>query len=368
MNVDRISTRIYVCSALTRVHRETYVSSDPAGTQLGPKRYGAELIEFSSETAFRPREAQLDDADLRIIDTLVRDGRTNARSMVDVAGLTEETVAARIRSMIERNIIGITAIFDWHAAGYHWEVWLAVECEAGSIRPVMKALAELDEVISVYTVFGPVDLVVQVLCTDRVALLAFLSGTLTQVTGVRQADVMVSLDTAKYFHQFAWVPVEPRPLQFPNPVVELSDLDLAIIDSVVRNGRTSNREIGRELGVADGTIRAHIRRLEGAGVLRICAQVHPARSGMISARAFVGISVQGADTTSIAVELAHIAEIVTISITAGRYELWCYVLAQNRRRLVEIVSEHIRPLKGVHTSETWEVIDSEKHVSHWARW
>src|SRR5438105_5019473 len=44
----------------------------------GPKRYGAEPVEFSREEAFRPRGgAKLDDADMRIIDMLVRDGRTN---------------------------------------------------------------------------------------------------------------------------------------------------------------------------------------------------------------------------------------------------------------------------------------------------
>ena len=179
---------------------------------------------------------------------------------------------------------------------------------------------------------------------------------------------MLSLDTVKYFHQFAWVPVEPQPLHFPDPVVQLSDVDRLIIDALVRNGRTSNREIGRDLGIADGTVRAHVRRLQGAGLLRICAQVHPARSGMIHARAFVGISVQGVNTAHVATALAQIAEIVTISITAGRYELFCYLLARSRARLIEIVAEHIRPMKGVQSSETWEVIDSGKHISHWARW
>ena len=205
----------------------------------------------------------------------VRDGRTNARAMVDIAGLTEETVAARIRSMLERNIIGITAIFDWNAAGYHWDAWLAVDCEGGPIAPVVKALAELDEVATIFTVFGPVDLVVHVLCTDREALLGFLTGKLTQVDGIRSGGVMLALDTVKYIHQFAWVPVDPQPIHFPDPIVDLSELDLSIIDALVVNGRTSNREIGRYLGVADGTVRAHLRRLEDAGILRICAQVHP---------------------------------------------------------------------------------------------
>ena len=138
--------------------------------------------------------------------------------------------------------------------------------------------------------------------------------------------------------------------------------------AVVRNGRTSNREIGRELGVADGTVRSHLRRLEDAGLLRICAQVHPARSGMIRARGFVGISVQGADTTELATELAKIAEVVTISLTAGRFDLLCYVLASRRSTLIDIVANRVRMLKGVAGTETWEVIDGAKHISHWARW
>ncbi len=345
------------------------VRNDHDGPGHGPKRYGAERVEFSNESAFRPgRGSQLDDADLRIIDTLVDDGRTTARSMVGLAGLTEETVASRIRSLIERDIIGITSIVDWYAAGFHWDAWLAIECQAGPITPVIEDLAQLDEVASIYTVFGPVDLVVHVLCTDRAAMLTFLSGTLTQIEGIRSTDVMLCLDTVKYFHQFAWVPVEQRPLKFPNPVVDLSELDLAIVDAVVRNGRTSNREIGRELGVADGTIRTHLRRLEEAGLLRICAQVHPARSGMVHARAFVGVSIGGMATADVATELAGIAEIVTISTTAGRYDLFCYLLASNRSRLIEIVSEHIRPMKGVQSCETWEVIDAGKHIGHWARW
>ena len=91
--------------------------------------------------------------------------------MVDITGLTEETVAARIRSMLERGIIGITAIFDWNVAGYHWGTcgsrWSA---KPATSAPVVAALAKLDEVATIFTVFGPVDLVVHVLCTDRARL------------------------------------------------------------------------------------------------------------------------------------------------------------------------------------------------------
>ena len=345
------------------------MSDAGAGGIFGPKRYGAHQVQFASEEAFRPaRTVQLDEADLRIIDRLVQDGRANARSMTSLTGLTEETVASRMRSLMDRGIIGITAIFDWHAAGYHWDLFLAVECEAGPVGPVVERLAKLDEITSIYTVFGSVDLVCHVLLHDREAMLRFLSSTLTQVEGIRKVDVLVVLDTVKYFHQFAWVPLDDVVIEFPEPIVELSELDLDIIGMLLHNGRTSNREIGRQLGVADGTVRMHVSRLQEAGLVRVCAQVHPARSGMVNARAHVGISVQGGDTAEVATMLAGVPEIVTISMTSGRYELLCYVLARSRTRLIEVVAEEIRPLTGVRATETWEVIDGPKHISHWARW
>ena len=348
--------------------RKRQQTSDAHRTR-GPKYYGAELAELMGETAFPPRRrAGLDEADMRIIDMLVRDGRTNNRSLVDVTGLTEETVAARIRSLIERHIIGITAIFDWSAAGYEWDLYLAVECGANRVGSTASALSELEEVVGVYSVLGPVDLVAHVLCRDRAAVLEFVATKAARVDGIRNMDVMMALDTVKFFQQFTWVPLEPHPVRLIDPVVPLAQLDFDIIDHLVENGRKSNREISRALGVADGTVRSHLKKMEDAGLLHVRAQVHPARSGMIGARAFVGVSLLGVDVRERAAELADIPEIVIISITTNRFDLFCYVLAKNTSRLLEIVSDIIRPMEGVKRTETWQLTAGYKHVSHWARW
>src|SRR5437764_13848263 len=113
----------------------------------GPARYCVAPVRLEREPAFTPGpESGLDIADLKIIDILLEDGRANNRSMTARVGLTEETVAARIRSMIDREIIGITAIFDWEAAGYGVDLWLRIECDH-DIAPVAKALAALEDVI-----------------------------------------------------------------------------------------------------------------------------------------------------------------------------------------------------------------------------
>ena len=49
-------------------------------------------------------------------------------------GLTEATVAARVRRLAERGVLDITTVFDREAAGYALDVWLAVEIDESPVR------------------------------------------------------------------------------------------------------------------------------------------------------------------------------------------------------------------------------------------
>ena len=339
-----------------------------AVVMAGPQRYQTGLAAFAADRRLEAlASANLDEADVRIIDALLADGRAKARSMTVITGLTEETVAARLRSLLDRHVIGVSAVFDWKAAGFSWDLFVSVKAAGGLVDAVIDELARRDEVISVFGVFGPVDLVAHVLCRNREDMLEFLSNTLTRVDGIRAADVMPSLDTVKYVHQFARVPLDDASPRLPAPVVELSSLDHRIIDAVVHNGRASHREIGRDLGVADGTIRTRLRRLVSARLLKICAQVDPVTSGMIEVRAFIGIAVQGANVADVASQLALLPKVLTISITTGRFDLFCYAVASSRAQLIELVAEKIRPTLGVRAVETWEVIDVPKYDGRWSR-
>ena len=339
-----------------------------SAVRRGPARYGAARLVFADEEALRPgQRSLLDTADLRIIDALVADGRANARAMAVTTGLSEETVADRMRGLIERNIIGISAILDWRAAGFQWDLFLAIKVASGA-SVVVDELAVHDEVVTIYEVFGPVDVVAHVLCRDQASMLDFLSTTVPRVDGISSVEVLLALDTVKYFHQFARVPVIGPPPPLPEPVIDLTPVDFGIIEALMLNGRAAHREVARTLGVADGTIRTRLRRLISAGLLRIGAQVHPSNSGMIGAQAIVGICVQGADRALVAHRLACLSEVITISVTTGRFDLLCYVVARTRGELIDHVATEIRLINGVSAVETWEITNVRKHVGRWARW
>lgn len=315
----------------------------------------------------RREPVTLDEADRRIIELLIADGRASNRSLAAEVGLTEATVAARLRRLVDQRVLGVSAIFDWEAAGYGWDLWLAVAVEGRPPKEVGADIARLPWVHSVGVVFGPFDLVVHVLTPRREDVVEFLTDRISATVGVRDFTVDVTLAWVKYEMNAAALPLDVGDLSFPAPVVSLDTLDQAAIAALARDGRQSNREIARQLGVSDGTIRGRLRRLEEAGMLRITAQTDSWRTGMVSSWAFVGIKTEGANARLLGEKLAAVPEIDFVALTAGRHDLFVHISAPSRGRLVDLVVNELRAGAGIRSTETWEVVASVVHDYRWVR-
>jgi DNA-binding Lrp family transcriptional regulator len=307
----------------------------------------------------------LDVADQRIIELLAADGRASNRFLAAEVGLTEATVAARLRRLVGQRVLGVTAVFDWEAAGYHWDLWLSVAIEGRALRDVAREVAGLPYVHSASLVFGPFDLVVHVVAPRRGDVVDLLTENVAAVPGVRHVTADVTLAWLKYTMNWAAVSDAPARLEFPDPVVELDPLDHEIVAALARDGRQSNREIGRQLDVSDGTIRTRLQRLEEAGMLRITAQVDPYRVGTTGAGAFVGIQTDGSNTRAIAEKLATGPEISLMAVTTGRHHLFVHAASVSRARLSDLVVDEMRRLPGIRSTETWEVVATIAHDSRW---
>jgi DNA-binding Lrp family transcriptional regulator len=329
---------------------------------MSPRADGREVLSVDRPADIAARTAgpgvRLDDADLRIIQLLTAQGRLSNRALAGEIGLTEATIAARIRSLVGRGVLGVTATIDWYAAGFHWDAWIDVEVQGRSVHDVARDLAGLDGVHSVQVVFGPVDLVVHALLRDHEEAIEFIGSRISQVPGVWRFRPNVTLETLKYVVEFARLPVRRSPLIFPAPVVPLDDLDNQIISALVVDGRQSNREIARNLDVSEGTVRMRLRRLEESGLLRIAGQSDPYLIGAARAWAFIGVDVSSGNARATAERLVEMAEVAIVAMTAGRHDLFVLVITTSRSRLVSLVVDEIRSLPDVQATETWEVVQT----------
>src|SRR5512138_699965 len=89
------------------------------------------------------RRPPIDDIDRSLIELLTENGRFSNRALASKVGLSEPTVGARLRSLAERRVLGVTASLDWVAAGYCWDAWLEIAVEERSPREVAVELARL---------------------------------------------------------------------------------------------------------------------------------------------------------------------------------------------------------------------------------
>lgn len=315
----------------------------------------------------RPSKPALDESDRRIVELLTEDGRVSNRGIAASIGRSEATVAARIRELQSQRILGVSVLLDWAAAGYQWDLTVRILVRGRQVDEVAEDLAGLRYVHWVMVVFGGADVVLHVQAPTRSAVVSLLTEELASIDGVADFSATVNLETLKYDVQFARLPIRPTALEFPDPVVELDETDRALVEALMIDGRRSNRDLARSIGVSEGTIRARLARLENAGILRICAQTDPYRTGLVSAWAYVAIDVTGASARQVAELLRQMPEVLILNVCSGPSVLSAFVVAESRAALVDDVLERIRAIPDISGTTVTEVSRTIKLDYHWAR-
>src|SRR5687767_8112537 len=111
--------------------------------------------------------------------------------------------------------------------------------------------------------------------------------------------------------------------------IPLDELDLKIIDRLSREARVSNREIGREFGLTEGTIRSRLKRLLDNKVIRVAAVTNANRlRNPILAYLWIEADTSR-DIHPLAERLASLPEITFVSTMLGRADVLAMTLVEN---------------------------------------
>ena len=132
--------------------------------------------------------------------------------------------------------------------------------------------------------------------------------------------------------------------------IPLDETDQAILRALQENGRRAYRDIAREVGVSEGTVRSRVRELEHLGALRFLAFVDPMRLGN-SVLALMLVRVEGASQTAIVETLASWNETTYVSSLAGRADIYAQIICADSEALGDLITR-TRALPGVIETET----------------
>ncbi|GAA3617772.1 Lrp/AsnC family transcriptional regulator [Kineosporia mesophila] len=141
-------------------------------------------------------------------------------------------------------------------------------------------------------------------------------------------------------------------------------IDRKIIDQLRIDGRRSFGEIGRYVGLSEGSVRARYKRLLSLGIVQVVGMPNATKMGFLEAH--LSIRVRGATLASVATALSEMPEVKYVGACIGSFDLIVDVRFTDNAHLSTFLSEKVRRVQGVETVETATVLEVIKDDYLWA--
>jgi len=148
----------------------------------------------------------------------------------------------------------------------------------------------------------------------------------------------------------------------PAATIVLDDISKRIIEQLQVDGRQSYAAIGKAVGLSEAAVRQRVQRLQEAGVMQIVAVTDPLTLGF-RRQAMIGLKSDG-DLEKVADDLASMAEIDYVVITAGSFDLLLEVVCEDDDHLLEILGR-VRGVPSVMSTETLVYLKLRKQTYSW---
>lgn len=146
---------------------------------------------------------------------------------------------------------------------------------------------------------------------------------------------------------------------------EVDEIDERIIAAMRQDGRISNRDLAKIVGVNEATVRTRVRRLELANNLRVVAirDLGAMGYGYLSA---VGVQVKGRSVVEVGEDLAKIPQVMTVNATIGAYDIELQVVARDIDEMANLLTNEIPKVRGVVRLAPGLSLKVLKYESQWA--
>jgi DNA-binding Lrp family transcriptional regulator len=160
------------------------------------------------------------------------------------------------------------------------------------------------------------------------------------------------------------MPNMPESAQTTTAMIELDEVDNAIIELLRADGRLPYRAIARELGLTETTVRARVRRLEESNTMRVVAVTDIEAAGYEMLLA-IGVQVENRSPVEVARELAEIPEVFSVNVVVGTHDVEILVVAEDQEALAELLSVRLANMAGVRRLTPALAVDVLKNQPDW---
>ena len=299
-----------------------------------------------------------------LIDCLRRNGRETNRSLASQLGISEVTVAARLRRTEDSGRLRVTAVTDIRLLGHTQLAFAMIDVSGRSAYDVAADLALMPEAMSVSVCTGRFDVVATLLGRDYRHVGELFGTSLQAIPGVANIHGCVALDVVKFDSNWAVFDDEVPVIPPPRPSEHVDEVDLAILALLQVDGRRSNRELATALGVSEATVRGRIKNMLAQGIFRIQAVCDLEAAGM-GAHAILGIKVAPGCVDVLLDVLAPREDVTQINRVLHGFDLIAVMVAPDRNTLLSTVVDEISTMPGLLGVQTLCSSQTVKHAYAW---
>lgn len=146
--------------------------------------------------------------------------------------------------------------------------------------------------------------------------------------------------------------------------VAVDALDRQIIALLQLDGRTSNVDIARNIGVAEATVRKRIDRLLQEGVIRVVAIPAVDKLGL-EVETVIMLKVDLGQAKRTGEQLASMPEVRSVRYTTGEYDIIMEVAFPSDDDLLLFLTDHLAKIQGVRATATSHVLKNIKQSDEW---
>jgi len=131
----------------------------------------------------------------------------------------------------------------------------------------------------------------------------------------------------------------------------MDEIDLQILQTLQKDGRTPFTTIAKQTGVSESTVRARYASMVEAGVVNTVSIVDPFALGF-QAPAIIAINVQPGKIDEVGDAIRKFPEVSYQVMVLGTYDLIVEVFCKDMSHLTEFISKDLQPIPGVMSTQT----------------
>ncbi len=144
----------------------------------------------------------------------------------------------------------------------------------------------------------------------------------------------------------------------------MDSIDRSIARMLHQDGRRSNVEIARDLGLSEGAIRRRIDRLLTSGQLQVRGYVDPEVAGL-NTRVMFLFTVELAKVSEVSELLSAMPEILAVKWLTGEYDLSAEAAFESDAHLMAFLNDRVSRIPGITRTQTMHVVSVRKEIHQW---